>query len=341
MKRTALFVFFATVLPAQQYFTGQAARILIGQPVWSMQSEGASDRLLGSISGVAFANGNLYVADSNRLGATPNNNRIMVYGNIASVMPGLRDELPVNDAVRCATCLGVATNVLGQVDFNTVTTDFTTVTPANNQFRVPTGIAANSHMLAIADTDNNRVLIWKSLPQDSNTNQPADLVIGQPDFASHKAGLGSNKLQAPAGLWLDSNDGLWVADAGNNRVLYYGVPTKNGQDAILVLGQPDLNTDQQPKLVNQLPTVSTSTMLTPMSVTTDGVRLYVADMGFNRVLIWNSIPKSNAQAADVIVGQPDTTSWAANNSSNLCESNGTDSTTNNPTYPQLCDMTIS
>ena len=45
-----------------------------------------------------------------------------------------------------------------------------------------------------------------------------------------------------------------------------------------------------------------------MSVTSDGQRLYVTDLGHNRVLIWNSIPTQNGQAADVVVGQPNMTS---------------------------------
>ena len=31
-------------------------------------------------------------------------------------------------------------------------------------------------------------------------------------------------------------------------------------------------------------------MLNPVAVTSDGVRLYVTDLGYNRVLVWNSIP---------------------------------------------------
>jgi hypothetical protein len=31
----------------------------------------------------------------------------------------------------------------------------------------------------------------------------------------------------------------------------------------------------------------------------------VADLGNNRVLIWNSIPTTNQKAADVVVGQKD------------------------------------
>ncbi len=73
-------------------------------------------------------------------------------------------------------------------------------------------------------------------------------------------------------------------------------------------------------------------LLSPVSVTSDGQRLYVADLGHNRVLIWNSIPTANQQPADVVVGQPDMTSATPNNVTKLCASNGTDAD-GNATYP--------
>ena len=41
-----------------------------------------------------------------------------------------------------------------------------------------------------------------------------------------------------------------------------------------------------------------------VAVSSDGVRLFVTDLGFNRVLIWNSIPTANHAPADVVVGRP-------------------------------------
>ena len=35
--------------------------------------------------------------------------------------------------------------------------------------------------------------------------------------------------------------------------------------------------------------------------TPDGTRLIVTDLGYNRILIWNTIPTSNAQPADMVV----------------------------------------
>lgn len=333
MKWTAILLLCAAPVCAQDFVTGQAARLEIGQRVWSTQYPGASERNLGSLSGLAYINDTLFVVDANRLGATPNNNRILIYNNVSSFIPPPTQELPVSTD-RCPSCVGSATVVLGQQDF--FATEIARV-PANNTVRSPLGVHSNGRYTAIADSDYNRVLVWKGVP--ASMNQPADFVIGQPDFKTAAPGRTANTLRGPAGVWLDANDGLWVADTSNNRVLYYGVPTKNAQDAVLVLGQPDFTTNIQPDLVIQPVKTDANTLLSPMSVSTDGVRLFVSDLGASRVLIWNTIPTRNQQGADVVVGQRDMTSARFNNSANLCESEGTDAE-GNPLYQRRCAATL-
>jgi uncharacterized protein (TIGR03437 family) len=333
MKWLAFLVCVGTAAPAQDFVTGQAARLMIGQTTWSAMKSGVSSRILGTPSGLAYSNGTLIVTDANRLGGTPNNNRVLLFGNLGSTIPDLRAELPVTTE-RCPACLGQATVVLGQTDMEKAETG---KTPANNTLRSPIAVATNGRMLAVADTDHNRVLIWRTVP--SANNAPADFVIGQPDFATTLAGRSASRLRGPQGVWLDDNNGLWVADTGNSRVLFFGVPSRNGQDATLVLGQPDFNTNNQPVLANQLPAIAANTMLTPMSVTSDGRRLYVADLGLNRVTIWNAIPRSNQQPADIVVGQLDMNGWFANDTSKMCASTGTDKD-GKATYPGRCARTL-
>jgi len=45
----------------------------------------------------------------------------------------------------------------------------------------PMGVATDGVRLFVADTCNNRVLIWNSIP--TTNYAPADVVVGQPDFA--------------------------------------------------------------------------------------------------------------------------------------------------------------
>ena len=166
---------------AQQYATGQAARLVIGQKPFSAGEPGASESLLGALNGVAYGGNTLVVADSNRVGALPNNNRVLIYRDLASQVLGPYDEFPQNDT-RCPACIGKATSVLGQPDFAKV--DFPRAVTQSTLNR-PLGVAYNGRLLAVADTDNNRVLIWRSLP--ASNEAPADFVVGHADFTKNAA----------------------------------------------------------------------------------------------------------------------------------------------------------
>lgn len=363
-----------------QFSTGQAARLVIGQPRFAAQRSETVQTLVGAAQGVAFANGSLVVADSNRQGGFPNNNRVLIFSNIASRIPNPHDEI-VQNGTPCPICLGSApgvkapggtpwlgaTAVVGQPDFTSYLPNQSTIlnaAPTGQSMRFPVGVAYNGTMFAVADAENNRVLVWKSLPLTNNL--AADFVVGQPDFTSFTSGkyglygyphghASATSLRAPSGAFFDTNNGLWVADTGNDRVLYYGPITGNGQAAKVVLGQTnfDLNSQSIYKL-----NTTASSLFAPASVSSDGQRLIVADNYQNRVLIWKSIPTSNGQAADVVVGQKDFISNFSNTlsatvdakgvtvvHSDLCASNGSDTATETGVtlllYPSMCAGTIS
>jgi uncharacterized protein (TIGR03437 family) len=101
-------------------------------------------------------------------------------------------------------------------------------------------------------------------------------------------------------------------------------------------------------------------MQTPVSVTTDGTRLFVSDLAENRVMMWDSIPTANGTPCSRVIGQPDFVSAATNNSFTnndttavdadnnptnvtpvLCASNGTDTVTGTALYPERCGKTLS
>ncbi|MBI5282510.1 MAG: hypothetical protein HY858_12575 [Candidatus Solibacter usitatus] len=335
MKWTVLLLAASALSQAQQFSTGQAARLVIGQSPYTAQDPGASDKLLGSVGGAAFANDTLVVADSNGIGGTPINHRVLVYRNVSAFIPDRKAPIPQISGA-CPVCVGAATNVLGQPDFSA-----TELKPAaQNTVRKPVGVAFNGRSVAVADTDNNRVLVWRSLP--TANQQPADFVVGQKDFTSYTTatggGLSASTLRGPEGVYLDANNGLWVADTGNNRVLYYGEVSQNGQSAKLVLGQSDFGVNQQRGLFPNF-VVKADTMLNPTSVSGDGTHLIVTDLAFNRVLIWNAIPTRNGQPADVVAGQAEMTNSTPNDSSKLCASNGTDKD-GKATYPARCGATM-
>jgi uncharacterized protein (TIGR03437 family) len=332
--------------------TGQGAHLVIGQKNFTNGNYGTSNTLLGSPSGIAYANGVLWVVDANRLGATPSNNRILRYSDVSSY-PTLTD-LPDVPGSTCGVCRGTASLVLGQPDFNTFTPSL-----AANGLSSPTAVATDGTVLAVADTNNNRVLIWLHPP--TVNGQPADVVVGQPNFTSNAALPPSQtSLRAPSGVWI-YNGALFVADSYDDRVLIYNkIPTTNGAPASLVLGQTSFTAFVQPDLTQVTGVATPSTMQTPVSVTTDGTRLFVADLAENRVMVWNTIPTTNGAPCDYVIGQPDFVSAATNNSYTintnstndadgnptsvtpvLCPSNGSDTVTGTLLYPTRCAKTLS
>lgn len=333
---------------AADFLTGQAARSVIGQTFFSAQNTGSSNTVIGAVGGLAFANNTLFIADDNHIGLLPDNNRVLIFPlnqspNIQQ-LPPFDAEIPPYSG-RCPVCGGQALGVLGQPNFlstaggtSTLITTAPTPVSASSMYQ-PTAVASDGTVVAVADTSNNRVLIWKSIP--TTFGQPADIVLGQKDFTSiAPVTVTASSLRAPQGLWIQ-NSKLFVADTENDRILIWNsIPTQNNQPADLVLGQPNFTTAPQVNQVNLALPTSASIMLSPTSVTSDGTRLYVADLGYNRVLIWNSIPTTNQKPADLEIGQKDMSTSIANDSSDLCISNGTDSD-GNATYPRRCGRTLS
>lgn len=351
MKSFVLFSFAAVLAWSADFTTGQAARLIIGQPNPTAQQDGASAIQLGAPSGIAVGGGVFAIADDNRVGATPNNNRVLLYPSIGNWLPRPGD--PPIQGTRCPICIGDADIVLGQPDFSTTTI----VRPTQSSLREPTAVATDGTMLAVADTDNNRILIWKNIP--GSNGAPADYVLGQPNFTSFRiVGAGSSSpnatsLRGPQGVWID-NGKLFVADTQNHRVLIWTRSiTQNGQPADVVVGQPNFTTYVEPDLTRANLDTNANNMLNPVSVTTDPMgRMFVADLGHNRILIWKSVPTTNNQAADIEIGQPDMNHAFANyvlddlngdgkvdDPTGMCASNGKDSD-GNPTYPSLCATTL-
>jgi len=307
----------AAISPSAEFFSGQAARMLIGQKTFTAQEPVPAADTLGGVGGLAFANNTLFVADSNRVGSFPNNHRVLIFRSIDAV------TLPVNAIVpqinRCPACRGKADTVLGQTDF---TKNELRAVATASALRSPTAVASDGIRLAVADTDNNRVLFWNSIP--NNNNQAADIVLGQENFTSVIAprGIPGQRMRGPQGVWIQGQR-LFVADSGHSRVLIWNsIPTRSFQPADIVLGQPDFSTSIELDLARTVIDPKAENMVNPVSVTSDGQRMYVADLGQNRVLIWNTIPSRNAQPADLVLGQKSFTTAIANNSRDLCASNG-------------------
>src|SRR5262249_8654453 len=104
-----------------------------------------------------------------------------------------------------------------------------------SRLKLPTAVVVKVQFgrLFVADGGNNRVLSWPNAAALANA-QPADLVIGQPNFLANfpnSSGLSGRTLDAPFGLALDRQGNLYVADTSNNRVLEYNAPLASGMAA--------------------------------------------------------------------------------------------------------------
>lgn len=169
---------------------------------------------------------------------------------------------------------------------------------------VPTGVAAADGVLAVADAWNHRVLLWHGYP--TRSNQPADVVLGQADFVSNLANRGSDEAGADTLNWCYgvtlSQGALYVADTGNRRVLKWNqVPTQNGAPADLVLGQENLTRRDE----NGGEAANARSMRWPHALLAVDGRLYVADAGNNRIMVWQHAPAANGLACDIMIGQRD------------------------------------
>lgn len=167
---------------------------------------------------------------------------------------------------------------------------------------VPTGIAAAGGVLAVADAWNHRVLIWHGYP--TSANQPADVVLGQENFAGNLANRGQNTPAANTLNWcygITIADGcLFVADTGNRRVLVWErIPQENGAPADLVLGQRDfVHRDE-----NAGKGGGPVGMRWPHGIAIAGGALFVPDAGNNRIMVWQRLPGTNGAACDCVIGQ--------------------------------------
>jgi len=163
--------------------------------------------------------------------------------------------------------------------------------------------------LWVCDTGHHRLLGWAHPP--THDGQPADWLIGQPDFAREgrnaKGATFAATLNVPTGMAFcrhgggEGTDGLAVADAWNHRVLIWRhAPRASHAVPDIVLGQADFAGDRANRGADAPDAAS---LFWPYGVQWDGARLWVADSGNRRVLMWQGLPERSGQPADLVLGQ--------------------------------------
>jgi uncharacterized protein (TIGR03437 family) len=174
------------------------------------------------------------------------------------------------------------------------------------------GMAFDGDRLYVADPRNHRVLGFRDARRMQN-GAPADIVIGQDDLRKNLINAPSNDpnvttdltLFLPAGVAVDANGDLYVADSGNSRVLRFprpfDQPPGTRHRANLVLGQTGFTT--------KITDATARNMARPfgLAFTGDG-SLLVSDAVHNRVLFFARPPGgdfTSGQNATIVFGQPD------------------------------------
>ncbi len=218
-----------------------------------------------------------------------------------------------------------ATDVLGQVDKGIVSWTTIGANDAPNAKGVynPRDVAVDTvhHRLFVADSENNRVLVFNLSSSNQLVDYSADYVLGQPNFKSSSSPLSQSSLFDPVALAYDvANDRLFVADQLSHRVVVFDVGAiTNGMNASYVLGEPDFTT----KNIGSPETTSTMDYPTGLAYDDADGLLFVSDgysqnIGFNRVLVYKVAPAviANGENAWGVLGQTDFVSNTSGTSQN-------------------------
>lgn len=226
------------------FATGQAADLLL--------SGHGFDRTGGALrfnhpGGIGIVEGRLVLADRN-------NNRVLVWAGL----PASPDEAPAL--------------VLGQASFDTNAPG-----AGLDGLNWPTAIATDGTRLYVADTYNDRVLVWRSLP--TRSKQPADFALTRESGVSW-----------PWGVWTDGRRLAVSATSPTGKVLVWNRIPEGETPADLSLKPADFGT--------------------PRAVESDGTRLLVSDHNARNAsaaagtFFWRAFPAAAATSPDFFVPSP-------------------------------------
>jgi hypothetical protein len=272
--------------------TGTSAEFMLFQTNWTNVAENRNSGTGGPYAGNGvdspYSHG-VYIDPNHgyRLKyfvADRDNHRVLIF-----------NSLPTSNAA-------TADVVVGQTGF---TTGFTAAANAGGAisaqgFDQPqhVSVAANGTMF-VTDLMNHRVLIYNSVPQTNGV--AANYVVGQAGFTTGASGTTASALNSPAAASMIQGR-LYIADQANNRIVVFNsIPTGNGASASFAIGQPDTATTTSGTDY----TAQSSYLNSPYDMFADQSspqRLYVADGGNHRVLVYTALPTAADVRANFVIG---------------------------------------
>jgi DNA-binding beta-propeller fold protein YncE len=229
---------------------------------------------MNSPIGLAFdsVNNRLFVADYG-------NSRVLVF-NTTSITDGMN-----------------AANVLGQANF----TDNTSGLHTQSELNEPQDVAydAANNRLFVADMRNNREMVFNTASITDGMN--AANVLGQTNFTNNGSATTRSRMYNPDGVVVDSsNNRQYVPDGNNYRILVYSTSSiTNGMNAANVLGQTNF-TDNTFGVSQSLLGGAALLSFDPVNN-----RLFTANYGSARVMVFNTATIPNGMNAANVLGQAD------------------------------------
>ena len=179
--------------------------------------------------------------------------------------------------------------VIGQTDFSTNAANLGGVS-ASSLF-APLAMDCDGTRLVVADTNNNRFLVWDAIPTASG--QPASRVVGQPSFTSNELAAGAlpayitaGVALVPGGAFLSST---WIAP-GAARVSWGGASNPSADFGLLEFW----------------PATQPTSLYLPGSVfTVPGGGFGAVDTSSYRIAMFRSTPTAQTTRIDFALGAPD------------------------------------
>lgn len=305
------------------YFSGTSttATRVYGQSSFSTATGSTSETALSFPKGIAADSSGIYIADNSNSrvlyfsGTSTTATRVYGQSNFSNSGSNVgANGLSFPNAVT-ASAAGVyvvdgnnrvlfysgtsttATRVYGQMDnFNTKDSN-----PGGPEgFNLPTAMSGDASGIYVVDSGNHRVLYF------AGTSTTASRVYGQNGnfFANtaNNGGVSAGSLNQPMAVATDAS-GVYIADQGNHRILYY---PNTSTTATRVYGQAGSFTSNS---LNNGGLSATSLYL-PAGVSVDAAGVYVADYGNHRLLFF---PNTSTTATRVYGQAGSFTSGTANN----------------------------
>lgn len=241
--RAPLWLLAGASLYAAEFQSGQAARAVLGQPSFTAREAGVK------ATSMVIVRDRLYAADSSRHTLTFD----------LSKVPGVRDDRSGHQAGPCSLCGFAAIAQTNQSVMPGVAAvgvwgkTIAVADAANHRVLLwrdasspradrrpdvilgglsealplgpatlsnPVSVALDGKRLFVGDAALHRVLVWNTLP--AVDEQPADSVLGQPDFVSASPTdlPEPHSIVTPLALASDGTN-LFVADAASSRILVF------------------------------------------------------------------------------------------------------------------------